>query len=278
MTSGDRLRRWAPAAIAVGLLAIAVAGNTASTLDHQVRAGLPTNLFTPLLDEISSALIWLAALPVIVGAFKTFVPPRLPWPTIPPLHLASAAVVSLVHYGLTRLLRAVVYAGLGQGFHVPFLWNDYVGDLYGDVLNYLLFGLIYWGAETLFAARSKPPPEADPAPVLEVRDGAQTLYMPIADILWVEAAGNYVELHATNDRDVLMRATLASLAERLEGAGFLRVHRSRLVNAALVSAVENLPAGDATVVLVDGARITASRRYRSALAQTLSARASASIR
>lgn len=268
---GDRARRWAPAAIAMGLLAVAVAGNLASTLDHQARAGLPPNLFTPLLDEISSAVIWLAALPIIVQAFKTFAPPRFSWLAIPPLHLVSAAAVSLAHYGLTRVLRAIVHAGLGQDFHVPFSWDDYVGDLYGDVLNYLLFGLIYWGAETLLAVRAKPV-EPAPAPVLEVRDGAQTLYLPIADILWVEAAGNYVTLHACGGRDILMRATLASLAQRLKEAGFLRVHRSRLVNTAFVMAVENLPAGDATMVLRNGARITASRRYRPMLAQTLAAR------
>ncbi|MBO9707327.1 MAG: LytTR family transcriptional regulator [Caulobacter sp.] len=234
------------------------------------------DLFTPLLDETSSALIWLGALPVIVRAFKTFVPARFPWLAIPPLHLAAAAAVSLAHYGLTRLLRALVYFGLGQDFHVPFNWNDYVGDLYGDVLNYLLFGLIYWGAETLLTKRAEPA-ETVPAPMLEVRNGAQTVYLPIADILWVEAAGNYVELHATGGRDILMRATLASLAQRLEGAGFLRVHRSRLVNAAFVSEVENLPAGDANVVLRDGARLTASRRYRSMLAQTLGDRARAGV-
>lgn len=269
---GDRLKRWTPFAIAVGLLTVAVAGNIASTLDRQARSGLSVDLFTPLLDEISSALVWLAVLPAIVRAFKILAPPRFPRLAILPAHLVAAALVSLVHYAATRAARAIVYAALGQGFHIPFVWSDYFGDLYGDVLNYLLFGLIYWGAERLLVARDKRP-EATPDPVLEVRDGAQTLYLPIADILWVEAAGNYVQLHAAGGRSVLMRATLANLAQRLEGAGFLRVHRSRLVNATFVSAVENLPAGDATVVLRDGARIAASRRYRSALAQDLGRRA-----
>jgi LytTr DNA-binding domain len=273
---GDRLRRWTPFAIAVGLLAVAVAGNIASTLDRQARSGLPVDLLTPLLDEISSAVVWLAVLPAIVRAFKNLVPPRYPRLAILPLHLAAAAGVSLAHYAATRVIRAIVHAAAGQGFRIPFAWSDYVGDLYGDVLNYLLIGLIYWGAERLLVSRDKRP-EASPPPVLEVRDGAQTLYLPIAEILWVEAAGNYVQLHATGGRSVLMRATLASLAQRLEGAGFLRVHRSRLVNAAFVSAVENLPAGDAIMVLSNGVRITASRRYRSALAQILGDRARTSI-
>lgn len=269
---GGGLRRWAPLAIATGLLTIAVAGNVASTLDHQVRAGEAADLFVPVLDEISSALVWLALLPIIVRTFKTFAPPRFPWTVAVPLHLAAAALVSLVHYGLTRLLRAGVYLALGQGFNMPMAWNGYTADLYKDVLNYVLFGLIYWGAEMLFAARGKPE-AVEPAPILEVKDGAQTLYLPIAEILWCEAAGNYVELHATGGRDILMRATLASLAQRLEAARFLRVHRSRLVNTAFISAIENQPAGDAIVVLNNGSRITASRRYRPALVEALGNRA-----
>ena len=185
-----------------------------------------------------------------------------------------AALVSLVHYVLTRVLRAGVHATLGQGFRLPISREGYVADLYEDVLSYLLFGLIYWGAETLLAARARTrETKAGPAPVLEIRDGAQTIYLPIAEILWVEAAGNYVELHAAGGRTILMRATLASLAERLEGAGFLRIHRSRLVSAAAVAAVENQSAGDAVLLLTDGARISASRRYRPGLARALGGRA-----
>jgi hypothetical protein len=263
--------RWTPLALAIGLLTVAVVGNLASTLDRQAQTGQPIGLFIPLLDEVSSALVWLALLPVIVRAFKTLLPPRFPWPLALALHFAGAALVSLIHYGATRILRALVYAAMGQGFSPPLTWNAYLGDLYKDVLNYLLFGLIYWGAETLLARRAKPGRE-DPAPVLEVRDGAQTLYLPIAEILWIEAAGNYVQLHALGGRTILMRATLASLAQRLDGAGFTRIHRSRLVSAAAVSAVENQPAGDAILLLKDGSRVTASRRYRAALAEALAGR------
>ena len=263
-----RLRRWAPLAIATALLTVAVGGNLASTLDHQARAGQTVGWMLPLLDEVSSAIIWLALLPVIVRAFKALAPPRVPWAAVLPLHLGVAALVSLAHYGLTRLLRALVYFGLGEGRQVPLTWDGYVADLYKDILNYLLLGLIYWGAEALLTARAAPVASDTPV-VLEVRDGAQVLYLPITELLWVEAAGNYVQLHATGGREILMRATLASLAQRLESAGFLRIHRSRLVKTSVVSAVENLPAGDATLLLSDGSRISASRRYRPVLAAAL---------
>lgn len=277
---GGRLQRFAPWALSVGLLGVAVAGNLASTVDRLTRSGQPVALFTPLLDEFTSAAIWLAVLPLIVTAFRLASPPRAPWIAAPPLHLAFAAIVSLTHYALTRLLRAVILALLDGGFRFHFAWGDYAVDLYKDVLSYLLFGLIFIGARQLLAARSQARDGAEtqtpePAVVIEVRDGAQTTYLPAAQILWVEAAGNYVELHATGGRTILMRATLASLADRLEGAGFLRIHRSRLVSPAVVATVENLPSGDTALVLTDGARILASRRYRPALADALATRVQA---
>ena len=69
-----------------------------------------------------------------------------------------------------------------------------------------------------------------------------------------------------------MRATLARLAARLEAADFLRVHRSRIANMAAVSAVENLPGGDAVLKLNGGARIAVSRSYRARVGEALARR------
>ena len=99
----------------------------------------------------------------------------------------------------------------------------------------------------------------------EVRDGAQVTYLPAAELLWAEAAGNYVELHAARGRTLLMRATLASLEARLEGAGFLRIHRSRIVNLTTIMSVQNQSSGDAILHLSNDEKIIASRSYRPAL-------------
>lgn len=272
--NADSLRRWAPAAIAVALMIVAAAGNLAATLDHRARSGLAFDLAVPILDEVSSTLAWLALTPAIVLAFRSLVPPRFSWAVILPAHAAVATGVSLVHYSLTRLLRAIVHSVWGQDFRIPVSWEGYLLDLYGDGLTYLLLGLIYCGAQTLLAARAKTADAGGAAPsVLEVRDGAQTLYLPTGEILWVEAAGNYVELHASGGRAILMRATLAGLAQRLEASGFLRVHRSRLVNIASVVAIDSHASGDATLRLDGGGAIAASRRYRPALAKVLAERA-----
>ena len=83
----------------------------------------------------------------------------------------------------------------------------------------------------------------------------------LAEVVWVEAAGNYVELHR-GASGLLHRASLADMQRRLEGAGFVRIHRSRLVRREAVAAVESKPTGDFVVRLRDGRELAGSRRYR----------------
>ena len=83
------------------------------------------------------------------------------------------------------------------------------------------------------------PPAAE---VLEVRDGARRHFVPLSDVVWVEAAGNYVELHR-GESGLLHRASLAEMQRRLETAGFVRIHRSRLVRRTAVAAIESKPTG-----------------------------------
>jgi two-component system LytT family response regulator len=58
--------------------------------------------------------------------------------------------------------------------------------------------------------------------------------------------------------------TLATAAGLL-GPGFAKVHRSRLVNLSLVRAERPQPSGDVQLLLADGSRVMASRRFRDRL-------------
>ncbi len=78
-----------------------------------------------------------------------------------------------------------------------------------------------------------------------------------AEIAWVEAAGNYVEIHVGGATH-LARGTLASFEERLARAGFVRVHRSRLVNRARVASLKPTPSGDLEITLDDGRTVAAA--------------------
>lgn len=95
---------------------------------------------------------------------------------------------------------------------------------------------------------------------LSVRSVGHLESVRVADIRWISAAGNYVELHLSQ-RTVLHRVALSHLAQRLDPAVFLRVHRSAIVRrdqcAALVVAGDGLY----QLTLRDGTSIAVSERY-----------------
>jgi len=85
-------------------------------------------------------------------------------------------------------------------------------------------------------------------------------FVPIDEIDWVEAAGNYVRLHAGR-RVHRVRSTLEQMERRL-GPGFIRVSRSALVRERVVEMVEPFVKGSYALLLRGGARVRTARSHR----------------
>ncbi len=90
------------------------------------------------------------------------------------------------------------------------------------------------------------------------------LFLPVSDIRWIGAEGNYVRLSTANETH-LLRETMAHLEERLDPRGFLRVHRSFIVNLKYVKEVRKETSGDSVVVMDSGHKVALGRSYRAAL-------------
>jgi DNA-binding LytR/AlgR family response regulator len=95
---------------------------------------------------------------------------------------------------------------------------------------------------------------------IPTRNGTMTVRA--ADIEYVRAAGNYVEL-ITGNRTLLMRATLHDLGTQLGDVGFVRVHRSLLVNSLQVLSVRRGPRGRQLVKLNNGEELPVGRQFES---------------
>lgn len=115
--------------------------------------------------------------------------------------------------------------------------------------------------------RRQAPATSRPPASLLVPDRARMIVLPVADIAWLEAADNYVVVHA-GGRGHLLRRTLSALVEELAPA-FVRVHRSAAVAVSHVQEVRARPSGDATIVLRGGASVPCSRQYRAGLSSRL---------
>ena len=104
----------------------------------------------------------------------------------------------------------------------------------------------------LVGASGKPP-----ADCLLVKDGNRVLLLRPQEIDWVESDGDYVRLHVGNEAH-FVRSTMTQMEERLAGKGFVRIHRSRLVNLDRIKELRPLLQGESIVVLKNGARLNAS--------------------
>ncbi|WP_420454298.1 LytR/AlgR family response regulator transcription factor [Rubrivirga sp.] len=93
-----------------------------------------------------------------------------------------------------------------------------------------------------------------------VKSRGGIVLVPIEDVDWIEASGDYVTLHA-GERAHLLRGTMAQMERRL-GPTFVRVHRSAMVRVDRVRELRTLDHGEYEVHLTSGARLKLSRSYR----------------
>lgn len=116
--------------------------------------------------------------------------------------------------------------------------------------------------ETLLADAT--PTQKKPGRLAFKSDG-RVVFLKPDEIVWVEAADNYVLLHLVDTPRLMLRETLSALEERLGSAEFARVSRSAIVRIDQVKELQPTFHGDYTVVLRDGTRVPLSRSHRGQL-------------
>lgn len=105
--------------------------------------------------------------------------------------------------------------------------------------------------EGLLAKRSK----------IAIKAKGRILFIDPAEILAVEAQGNYVLLQKVSGSD-LLRESMSTVADRLGPYGFIRIHRSLLVNALHVEEIQPLATGEYILRVNGGKEFTVSRTYK----------------
>jgi two-component system LytT family response regulator len=107
--------------------------------------------------------------------------------------------------------------------------------------------------------------------VLPIRDDAGTVRVDVSSIDWIDAAGDYMCVHA-DGRTYVLRETMKSLEAVLDPTLFQRVHRSTIVNVSRVRRLRPHTNGEYFLTLDDGQEIKLSRSYRDRVDQLLQRR------
>jgi DNA-binding LytR/AlgR family response regulator len=106
-------------------------------------------------------------------------------------------------------------------------------------------------------------PRASLPPLLWVHQRGQMRRVPIETLEWIGANGEYVSLH-TGNQSFLYRSSITSVAEKLADFGFIRIHRSTIINDRRLAAVHSGRSG-MKAVLDSGTTLTVGRKYRQAV-------------
>lgn len=184
------------------------------------------------------------------------------------LRLAGLGLfLSAIHLFLLTILLLAMHATASwvwQPIHILHAFGEtWLG--YGGLW---LIAYAVVSAGVLFVLNDKRP-RAAPMTRYEVRDNGKMLSIPVADIYWVKASGNYAELHTTRGV-TLVRKTLSQIEKEIGSGGFFRSHRSAIVNGRHVLAIKPEPNGSGFLVqLGNDESAPLSRRKLSALREML---------
>jgi two-component system LytT family response regulator len=95
---------------------------------------------------------------------------------------------------------------------------------------------------------------------LAVRSAGKTVFVDVDDVDWIEAAENYVKLHAGRTAH-LLHVAMNTLEESLDPEVFLRVHRSLIVNVGRIQSLQPAVHGEYVITLRNDVRLRSGRTY-----------------
>ena len=219
----------------------------------------------PVIQQYTSALSAIACLPIALLAYRVAPLDSRPRWRVLAVHIVGLLVFSSVHVLGFYVLRLAVFAALDTPYQyvVP---DRFIYELRKDALGYFIGVTAFWALMRAYGgARQESPATAAPTN-FDIRDGAKVVRTPVADILAISSAGNYVEFVLADGRKPLMRSSLTAIEAELAAHGFVRTHRSWLVNAARVTELRPEKSGDYAVGL-GGLEAPLSRRFPEALAK-----------
>ena len=99
------------------------------------------------------------------------------------------------------------------------------------------------------------------APRIAFKAKGRILFLDLAEIVAVQAEGNYVSLRPRTN-SYLVHESLSSMAEKLKPYGFIRIHRSVVVNISGVEEIQPLPTGEYRLRVIGGKEYLVTRKYK----------------
>lgn len=272
-------RYWEAAGIALLVVASIVANVAVAWIDAG-RFGADSKLWEVVVWESTSNAVLGLLVPVLLWFDRRF-PIRLDtWRRNLAAHAAFTVPWSFVHVAIMYWARVAMYRLVGgnSGYHWPDWWAQFGYEYLKDFRTYFMFLVLVYlyrfvlrrvQGEAGYLSEGK-----EDTGTLEITDRmlikklGREFLVRVDDIDWIEASGNYVNLHV-GSQVYPLRETMTGITERMQPQGFQRVHRSAVVNLDRVAEIVPFESGDGEARLASGARVPVSRRYRKELRERI---------
>lgn len=256
----------------IAMFTIDSIANTVVVIYDYARVGRDIEPWQPATWEVSSSLLMVLLIPLMLYFDRRFQLRKATLKRNLLIHVALTVPWSVIHVSGMVGIRKLVYQFNGMQYEFSPVLSEFGYEYLKDFRSYFTllaivylyrFVLLRLQGEAQFLGETRDE-ELPPAPVTDrflVKKLGREFLVRVEDIDWIEAAGNYVNLHV-GKRLYPLRETMTKIDERLKHAGFIRVHRSAIVNMDRVEEIEPFETGDARALLSTGAMIPVSRRYR----------------
>jgi len=266
MAGKERSFDWRVPAVWAALLAVSLVAHAHVEVTNEASRGNPISFGRALGVEGSSHLVIAALLPILYWLHRRW-PIMEGWRNVL-VHVLALVPFSIAHTLGIAALRPLWFAGiLGERYVFPLTLDRLTYEFAKDIVNYAMLSAAVVAMRYLMQRAAGPAPAAAvaggalPERFAVRKRGGSEVMVEVADIDWIEAAGNYAILHVGGDTFEI-RSSLAKLEGELDPKRFVRVHKSHVVNIARVAEVTPWVSGDWRIRLQDGAEVNLSRRYR----------------
>ncbi|MDI9341932.1 MAG: LytTR family DNA-binding domain-containing protein [Sediminibacterium sp.] len=124
--------------------------------------------------------------------------------------------------------------------------------------------LVYAGISSLLGEQT----QAKPAPLerIKVKEARQIVFIPVSEVVYIEAFGDYVKVH-TASKEHVADYSISGLEKELPANQFRRIHRSHIVNIQKITSFIPSFNGEYTAVMSSGVQLKVSRHYKHTILQ-----------
>lgn len=252
-------RKWLETAAWIALVSVLWGTDLVAKYLASRQTGTYTDLFRLVSEQATSGLAVLIMVPFLIYWLKLFQPTLKEWPRMVIGHTIGTIFFAFGHFALMVALRIPWYALNGRNYvwREPFV-NNLIVEYQNDIKIYLGFIVLISAYQYYRRVRSaEPQPHSDR---LVVQSGTANRILRLEDIDFLEAARNYVAVHA-DGREYIIRDTMTNLSRSLSSGPFQRTHRSFIVNIDKIAEISMADTG-ARIILMNGEKVPLSRSYR----------------